>query len=105
MEKEIPSTAGSSSSDPALADLFSDEIVDPVYQAKAHVLNQAIQKIGMGKYQVSCRINYPFFDRFGIYLLVVSRCGCRLWLGRVRFFFQVPVYNPTLNIFLRVFQR
>ena len=60
MEKEIPSTAGSSSSDPALADLFSDEIVDPVYQAKAHVLNQAIQKIGMGKYQVSCRINYPF---------------------------------------------
>lgn len=25
--------------------------VDPVYQAKAHVLNNAIQHIGMGKYQ------------------------------------------------------
>ena len=25
--------------------------VDPVYQAKAHVLNNAIQQIGMGKYQ------------------------------------------------------
>ena len=61
-EKETPSTAGSSSSE---VDLFSDEIVDPVYQAKAHVLNQAIQKIGMGKYQVSRRINYAaFLDRF-----------------------------------------
>ncbi|VDB96955.1 unnamed protein product [Peniophora sp. CBMAI 1063] len=34
------------------ADLYGDEgTVDPVYQAKAHVLNQAIQEIGMGKYQ------------------------------------------------------
>jgi hypothetical protein len=31
--------------------------VDPVYQAKARVLNQALQEIGMGKYQV--RI-FPF---------------------------------------------
>ena len=85
MEKETLSTAGSSSSDPTLVDLFSDETVDPVYQAKARILNQAIQKIGMGKYQVSCRINYAFFDRFGIYLLVVSLCGRRLWLGCVRF--------------------
>lgn len=27
--------------------------VDPVYQAKAELLNAAIQEIGMGKYQVS----------------------------------------------------
>lgn len=27
--------------------------VDPVYQAKAQVLNDAFQEIGMGKYQVS----------------------------------------------------
>ena len=27
--------------------------VDPVYQAKAKVLNDAIQAIGMGKYQVA----------------------------------------------------
>ncbi|KAL7278526.1 hypothetical protein ACG7TL_007525 [Trametes sanguinea] len=33
------------------ADLFEDGTVDPVYQAKARVLNAAIQDIGMGKYQ------------------------------------------------------
>ncbi|KAI0742549.1 MFS general substrate transporter [Daedaleopsis nitida] len=32
-------------------DLFEDGSVDPVYQAKARVLNAAIQEIGMGKYQ------------------------------------------------------
>ena len=34
------------------ADLFEDGSVDPVYQAKARVLNDAFQEIGMGKYQV-----------------------------------------------------
>lgn len=34
-------------------DLFEDGTVDPVYQAKARVLNASIQEIGMGKYQVS----------------------------------------------------
>jgi len=55
MEKENPPSLGSSYSDPTHVDLFSDETVDPVYQAKAHVLNKAIQEIGMGKYQVSCQ--------------------------------------------------
>ncbi|KAI0370954.1 MFS general substrate transporter [Pilatotrama ljubarskyi] len=32
-------------------DLFEDGTVGPVYQAKARVLNAAIQEIGMGKYQ------------------------------------------------------
>ncbi|KAL0952893.1 hypothetical protein HGRIS_007112 [Hohenbuehelia grisea] len=34
-------------------DLYEDEAgsVDPVYQAKAHILNEAIQEIGMGRYQ------------------------------------------------------
>ncbi|KAI0277810.1 MFS general substrate transporter [Russula aff. rugulosa BPL654] len=32
-------------------DLHDDESVDPVYHAKARVLNQALQEIGMGKYQ------------------------------------------------------
>jgi len=58
MEKGNPSSAGSSYNDTTPVDLFSDETVDTVYQAKAHVLNQAIQEIGMGKYQVrSCPIN------------------------------------------------
>ena len=33
-------------------DLFEEGSVDPVYQAKARVLNAAIQDMGMGKYQV-----------------------------------------------------
>ena len=62
MEKETPYTAGILPSDPTSVDLFSDETVDPVYQAKARILNHAIQEIGMGKYQVSYQKNYLFFD-------------------------------------------
>ncbi|KAI0641053.1 MFS general substrate transporter [Trametes meyenii] len=32
-------------------DIFEDGTVDPVYQAKARVLNAAIQEVGMGRYQ------------------------------------------------------
>ncbi|KAI8992844.1 MFS general substrate transporter [Trametes punicea] len=35
----------------AAEDLFEDGTVNPVYQAKARVLNAAIQEIGMGRYQ------------------------------------------------------
>ena len=35
-----------------IEDIYDDGSVDPVYQAKAHVLNRALQEIGMGKYQV-----------------------------------------------------
>ncbi|KAK0477596.1 MFS general substrate transporter [Armillaria novae-zelandiae] len=37
--------------DIALDDMYNDESVDAVYQAKSRVLNKAIQEIGMGKYQ------------------------------------------------------
>lgn len=33
-------------------DLYEEGSIDPVYQAKAHVLNRAIQETGMGRYQV-----------------------------------------------------
>lgn len=33
-------------------DMYDDGSIDPVYQAKARVLNNAIQEIGMGRYQV-----------------------------------------------------
>jgi hypothetical protein len=37
----------------ALENLYNEEaIVDDAYQAKARVINQAIQDIGMGRYQV-----------------------------------------------------
>ena len=42
-------TVGSGAND----DMFEEGSVDPVYQAKARVLNAALQEIGMGKYQVS----------------------------------------------------
>lgn len=36
----------------ALVDLYNDTSIDPVYHAKARILNEAIQNIGMGRYQV-----------------------------------------------------
>jgi hypothetical protein len=41
----------SSITGPAI-DLYEDGYNDPVYQAKARILNNAIQDIGMGRYQV-----------------------------------------------------
>jgi hypothetical protein len=38
-------------------DIFTDDSLDPVYQAKARILNDALQEIGMGKYQVSGSYN------------------------------------------------
>lgn len=31
--------------------IFTDDAVDPIYQAKARILNDALQEIGMGRYQ------------------------------------------------------
>ncbi len=33
-------------------DIYEDDVVDPVYHAKARVLGDVFQEIGMGKYQV-----------------------------------------------------
>lgn len=33
-------------------DVYEPGSIDPVYQAKAHLLSCAVQEIGMGKYQV-----------------------------------------------------
>lgn len=39
----------------AMIDIYADDedAIDPVYQAKARLLNDAIQEIGMGRYQAS----------------------------------------------------
>ncbi|KAA1466887.1 MFS general substrate transporter [Dentipellis sp. KUC8613] len=39
------------SQDTLTPDLYDEGSVDPVYQAKARILNRALQEIGMGKYQ------------------------------------------------------
>lgn len=31
--------------------IFTEDAIDPIYQAKAHILNDALQEIGMGRYQ------------------------------------------------------
>ena len=33
-------------------DLYGADSIDPVYRAKAHLLNEAVREIGMGRYQV-----------------------------------------------------
>ncbi len=43
----------------AKEDLHDEGSVDPVYQAKARILNQALQEIGMGKYQVRIPTDFP----------------------------------------------
>jgi hypothetical protein len=35
--------------------------LDPVYEAKARILNNAVQEIGMGKYQVCTQSHKPRF--------------------------------------------
>jgi hypothetical protein len=32
-------------------DIYDDDIIDPVYRAKAHVINKAMVQVGMGRYQ------------------------------------------------------
>lgn len=51
-------------------DLYDEGSVDPVYQAKTRVLNQALQEIGMGKYQVSS---------------IIGRVICPCWLNSAAF--------------------
>ena len=43
----------------AKEDLHDEGSVDTVYQAKAHILNQALQEIGMGRYQVRIPTDFP----------------------------------------------
>lgn len=50
---------GASTPDIAKTDIYDEGVVDPVYAAKSHVLNRALQEIGMGKYQVSASYHEP----------------------------------------------
>lgn len=47
-------TASRAASAAKIVDIYDDDAVDPVYRAKVHVLNGAMQEVGMGKYQVRC---------------------------------------------------
>ena len=75
----------------AKEDLYDEgsALVDPVYQAKARVLNQALQEIGMGKYQVRIfpRLTFSLGRRSYDTHLVGSICRGRLWMVFVRGWF------------------
>lgn len=64
--------------EPITYDVLPDGSVDPVYQAKAELLNDSIQQIGMGKYQV----NFLFY-LLGVDLPVPVAfiCSCRVWMA------------------------
>lgn len=42
--------------------IYTDDAIDPIYQAKGHILNDALQEIGMGKYQVCNHVCRDFLD-------------------------------------------
>lgn len=42
--------------------IYTDDAIDPIYQAKGHILNDALQEIGMGKYQVCNRVCRDILD-------------------------------------------
>ena len=44
----------------AKKDLYDEGSIDPVHQAKARVLNRALQEIGMGRYQVRNPADFPW---------------------------------------------
>ncbi|KAI9430543.1 MFS general substrate transporter [Lactarius indigo] len=66
-------------------DVFEHDLLDPLYAAKAKILNDALQEIGMGKYQVrlnpSCSVSFPHaqaISSFKWYLFIVAGFG---WLS------------------------
>jgi len=70
-------------------DLYEDDYNDPVYQAKARILNRAIQDIGMGRYQVSSHHNQCLFS------INRTNSGISSWspaLDGLREFYCVPAY-------------
>ncbi|KAI4213620.1 MAG: hypothetical protein LQ351_003844 [Letrouitia transgressa] len=70
-------------SDDTTTPVLSKESVDPVYQAKAHVLNNAIQDIGMGKYQ------WELCDIFG------RRLAFNLTIGITAVFGLIAAGSPN----------
>lgn len=69
-------------------DVYEDNALDPVYQAKAKILNDAFQEIGMGRYQVSILLTVFNVDvmrrMLQWYLFIVAGFG---WLSYVLHFF------------------
>lgn len=61
-------------------DLITDISADPVYYGKAHVLNNAFQRIGMGKYQVGLLFQECTMRVLCICYVVVAIYRSWLWM-------------------------
>lgn len=89
----------------AKEDLYDEgsALVDPVYQAKARVLNQALQEIGMGKYQVRIFLRLTFsLGHCNIYVnLVGSICRGGLRMVFVRGWFCGSLVGASHDLFTR----
>ena len=59
-------------------DLLDDASVDPVYHAKSRMVNQALEEIGMGKYQV--RVSVCHLALSNHIILVAVICRRRFWM-------------------------
>jgi hypothetical protein len=90
-QNDTPTSIGSPPNERRqLADLYEDASIDPAYQAKARMLNRAIQEIGMGKYQVGlhgyCFLVQSIPTRFAV---VSIRCRW-VWVVRVNILNFLP---------------
>jgi len=61
-----------------MQDLHDEGSVDPVYHAKARVLNPALQEIVMGRYQVQIRTLLPSVLEIVTVSILVGAI-CRRW--------------------------
>ncbi|KAH9980571.1 MFS general substrate transporter [Russula compacta] len=88
----------------AKGDLHDEGSVDPVYQAKARVLNQALQEIGMGKYQlVTGLILSPTLNEFhfnGPFLSLATNIG--LLVGAVLWSFGCDIWGRKWSFNLTI---
>lgn len=53
-------------------DVYDEPGLDPIYHAKAQILNDALQEIGMGKYQASSCFPFSFSSSLGDVCLTPS---------------------------------
>lgn len=81
----------------AADDVFAGESIDPIYHQKAQLLNNALQEIGMGKYQVQMDSSATRF--FPPQCLVVGSVRRnRFWMVGVS---TTPFHRSLLTLILR----
>jgi hypothetical protein len=81
-----PTAQAVTTEDGAPVSVLEDGSLDPVYEAKAKVLNKAIQDIGMGRYQ--WQVSAAYASSLSLY----SNIAFTLQNGNIRLTAAAPVY-------------